>query len=166
MDLLIKLSTLLRCLDGMVFPQSAAWVRVRYAPGLTWEEVQEHIKSGLLTLKEADEEYPWFFGKRPSVFAIAEYEPYSDGYIIYRYGIEEGIKAKSKRMNCSIFEAILAATAHEVRHRVQYLLLGIRFSSEDADKTEEEAAEIELRVIAVWRNTRSFRKVAKAIRGI
>jgi hypothetical protein len=164
MDLLIKLSTLLRRLDGMVFPQSAAWVRVRYAPGLTWEEVQEHIKSGLLTLKEADEEYPWFFGKRPSVFAIAEYDLLGDAYVIYTYAVQEGIGAISKRMNCSIFEALLSAAAHEVRHRVQYRL-GRRFSPEEADENERDAEQIARQVIEAWRKTKDLGMVAKVIRG-
>jgi hypothetical protein len=119
MDLSVKLSTLLRRLDGYVFRRPAQ-VFVKYAPGPELWEIELDIQDGLISLDEAKKEYPWLFGGEPPFFVAAGYDPHWDCYYVYRYGLEKGIKAESKRMKRSIFQTILVIASHEVYHRLRY----------------------------------------------
>jgi hypothetical protein len=166
MDLSTKLSTLLKRLDGYVFRRPAP-VFIRDAPGPELWEIEVDIEAGLISWEEAKKACPWFFGGEPPFFVAAGYDPHWDCYYVYRYGLEKGIKAESKRMKRSIFQTILVIASHEVYHRVRYRSLGVRYYIEhlvDPEKVEEEAREIEHVVLKVWRATRSLRQVAEVIK--
>jgi hypothetical protein len=103
----------------------------------------------------------------PLFFVAAGYDPHWDCYYVYRYGLEKGIKAESKRMKRSIFQTILVIASHEVYHRVRYRSLGVRYYIEyleESEKVEEEAKKIEHDVLEVWRATRSLRQVSEVIK--